>query len=230
MPDTSEPPAGRPLWQEKLRLLRKRWWRKTYAQHGEDAVLAALFEGVERGFYVDVGSFHPRRYSNTRLLYERGWRGINIDISARKVALFDFDRPGDRNIRCAVTDKAGELTAYVFGTGSALDTIDRATASAWAERFDLTFTEVQVPGRTLTDILDECAAPAVDYLNVDVEGAEMAVLAGLDLTRYAPRCLTIEIHGDLDTARRSPAYRLLAERGYELHTWMRPTFFFTFPA
>ena len=32
------------------------------------------------GFYVDVGCFHPKKHSNTYLLYKRGWSGINIDV------------------------------------------------------------------------------------------------------------------------------------------------------
>jgi len=229
VPDPAAPSPGRPIWRDKLRLIRKRWSKRHYSQNGEDIVLAALFEGVPKGFYVDVGSFHPRRYSNTRLLYERGWRGINIDISPRKIALFDFDRPGDRNICCAVSDAPGEVKAYVFGTGSALDTTDRESADAWAERFGMPYVETRVPSRTLTDILDDCGAPAVDYLNIDVEGAESAVLKGLDFSRHRPRCITIEIHGELDAAAGSDAYRILLSEGYRLHAWPRPTFVFTLP-
>ncbi len=64
--------AERPLWKEKLRILRKRWWKKSYSQNGEDTVLLAVFDGRKTGCYVDVGSFHPRQYSNTRALHERG--------------------------------------------------------------------------------------------------------------------------------------------------------------
>ena len=230
MPDNGALPVGRAIWRDKLRLIRKRWWKRYYSQNGEDVVLTAIFDGLAKGCYVDVGSFHPRRYSNTRLLYERGWWGINIDISPRKIALFDFDRPGDCNVCCAVSDTAGELRAYVFGSGSALDTTDRETADAWAEQFGIPYAETCVPSRTLTSILDGSGAPRVDYLNIDVEGAEIAVLNGLDFSRYRPNCITIEIHGDLEDAIASEAYGCLVAQGYEFSAWLRPTFFFTLSA
>ena len=53
----------------------------SYAQHGEDIVLWRAFRNQKTGTYVDVGAFDPTYDSVTRLFYERGWRGINIDPS-----------------------------------------------------------------------------------------------------------------------------------------------------
>ncbi|MBL4691916.1 MAG: FkbM family methyltransferase [Magnetovibrio sp.] len=219
----------RSIWKEKLRLVRKRWWTKSYSQHGEDLVLLAIFDGYKTGRYVDVGSFHPRRYSNTRVLFEAGWQGINIDISKRKLALFDFDRPQDQNVYCAVSDKPGELKAYVFGTGSALDTTDKDMADNWAKKFGMSYEEVQVPSRTLTSILNDCKLEQFDYLNIDVEGAEISVLNGLDFSKYKPRCISIEIHGSIEDVPTTETYKILKNQGYELHAWLRPTFIFVLP-
>src|SRR5215510_10661697 len=62
--------------------------RTSFSQQGEDLILARLFEGQRRGFYVDVGAHHPRRFSNTFLLYRRGWRGLNIDAAPGSMRLF----------------------------------------------------------------------------------------------------------------------------------------------
>src|SRR5690348_6482057 len=51
---------------------------RSYSQEGEDLILARLLENTPSGLYVDIGAHHPFRFSNTRLLYERGWHGINI--------------------------------------------------------------------------------------------------------------------------------------------------------
>ena len=51
----------------------------SFSHCGEDRVLAYLFKKFPVGFFVDVGAFHPQTSSNTLLLYQRGWRGINID-------------------------------------------------------------------------------------------------------------------------------------------------------
>jgi hypothetical protein len=67
-----------------------------YSQAGEDAILSNIFNYVlptDRGFYVDVGAYHPFKHSNTYLLYRAGWRGINIDPRPGSKALFDKHRP-----------------------------------------------------------------------------------------------------------------------------------------
>jgi hypothetical protein len=51
----------------------------SYAQNREDILLRAFFDPKEVGFYVDVGAYDPDDDSVTRLFYDRGWRGINIE-------------------------------------------------------------------------------------------------------------------------------------------------------
>ena len=66
-----------------LRILFKtyisRVFRIHYSQFGEDVILRTFIKNKKTGFYVDVGCWHPKRFSNTYWLYKRGWRGINID-------------------------------------------------------------------------------------------------------------------------------------------------------
>src|SRR5688500_1685041 len=67
----------------------------SYALEGEDMVLRRLFEGKTRGFYVDVGAHHPRRFSNTYYFYRRARRGINIDAAPGSMEAFNRDRSRD---------------------------------------------------------------------------------------------------------------------------------------
>ena len=69
--------------------------RVSYAQNGEDIVLARGLR-ADAGFYVDIGAFDPHVDSVTKLFYERGWRGINVDPVPEVIALFERDRPRDR--------------------------------------------------------------------------------------------------------------------------------------
>lgn len=50
--------------------------------------------------------------------------------------------------------------------------------------------EVEV--RTLTNILNELQPPAIDFLKIDVEGAELQVLNGLDFNNYRPKVVLLE--------------------------------------
>ncbi len=75
---------------------------------------------------------------------------------------------------------------------------------------------IEVPVRTLDDILTEANAPApIDMISIDVESHEIEVLNGLTLPRWRPRLILIE-----DLAFDLRIHRLLQSRGYK---WVRRT-------
>ncbi len=212
-----------------FRLYKYRHWRRSYAQHGEDMVIQTLFEHHDPGFYVDVGCFHPKKYSNTYGLYRMGWHGINIDTSPRKLALFGHLRPRDENLLAAVSDREGEVVLYSFGQESALDTVDAETARRWRERFGRQWTTRRIPARPLQGLLEESASfgGVIDLLSVDVEGHELAVLRGLDFARNPPELIVIEVHaGNLEGILASPVTAYLRERGYRMVSWTLLSVFF----
>ena len=55
--------------------------KKTYSMYGEDLIVQKFFKNKQKGYYVDVGCYHPIDGNNTYLLYKKGWNGINIDIN-----------------------------------------------------------------------------------------------------------------------------------------------------
>ncbi len=209
-----------------FRLYTRRWSKNHFGQYGEDLFVNQFFKDRDTGIYVDVGCFHPRRYSNTHLLYHRGWHGVNIDMSQNKLKLFDIDRPKDINICAAVTQEPGDITAYSFGYQSAIDTTNKEMAEQWSKTFKKSYKKIKVPARRLSDILEETNIGKVDYINIDVEGAEMGVLNSLDFKKTAPELMSIEIHGRLDDVMSSPVTRFLNEQNYELVCWTPPTVFF----
>ena len=85
------------LIQEWQPLNRDEWRfvRPHFSQYGEDLLVDVMLSHVERGCYVDVGAFHPIHFSNTHLLYRRGWRGVNIDLDEEKAAVSN-GRDGQR--------------------------------------------------------------------------------------------------------------------------------------
>src|SRR5258706_13433154 len=84
----------------------------TFAQEGEDQLLQRFFYGRERGFYVDIGAHHPRRFSNTCVFYDKGWRGINIEPNPEAIQSFICERPGDINLCCGISDHKGEMKYF----------------------------------------------------------------------------------------------------------------------
>src|SRR6266487_4104160 len=94
-------------------------WRRlrfSYAQYGEDIVVEALVPEL-RGFYVDVGAFHPVQFSNTYLFYRKGWRGLNVEANPDALPEFHRKRPGDRTIQAVLSNVEEEREFHVFETG-----------------------------------------------------------------------------------------------------------------
>ena len=57
----------------------------SYAQFLEDIQLYRALKEIKNGFYIDVGANHPLDHSVTKLFYEKGWSGINIEPSPELV-------------------------------------------------------------------------------------------------------------------------------------------------
>ena len=58
-----------------------------YAQNNEDDILAKFFENTPNGSFLEIGAFHPKNLSNTRLLVEKGWGGVMVDMSQYSLVL-----------------------------------------------------------------------------------------------------------------------------------------------
>lgn len=84
----------------------------SYSQEGEDLILNRYFDGKLNGFYCDIGSFHPKQYSNTYLFYLNGWTGINVDPRPGSKELFDSLRPKDINLEFAVSNELETEVSY----------------------------------------------------------------------------------------------------------------------
>ncbi|MDB5237303.1 MAG: methyltransferase FkbM family [Parcubacteria group bacterium] len=199
-----------------------------YSQSGEDIVSARLLPG-KSGFYVDVGANHPQRYSNTYLLYRRGWQGVNIDPNERAMRSFRNIRPRDTSVVVGIANEESSLPYYSF-SDPAFNTFSEAAAIDARKRSWLTeLPQSSVPVRPLKDVLDDTvpAGTRIDFLNVDTEGLDLAVLQSNDWERYAARVVAVEDHA-FDAARpeQSETYRFLLGRGYSLYGYTGLTLIF----
>ena len=166
--------------------------KESYSMDKEDLVIEGYFKNKNKGFYVDVGCYHPLQRNNTMLLYQKGWRGINIDISDFSIKLFKFLRPDDFNLNVAVSNKEGEIDMFFQKKLSQLSTIKENSAK---KAFQGNILNQKILSRKLTSILDEgkYKDQKIDFLNVDAEGADFEVLQSLDFNKYSPELICIEV-------------------------------------
>lgn len=216
-----------PLWLENSKvfriifLIRKLFIIKTkfnhYSQFAEDVSIKRLFGKGYKGFFVDVGCFHPKKYSNTWQLYKKGWRGINIDIDPIKIDGFNIVRRHDTNVACAVSNLEGEVTYYSNGFYSLTITLDEKFAK---RRHG--YVKKTTPCKKLSSIIDETKYKnrEIDLLSVDTEAHDLEVLTSLDFDRYNPKLIAVETHYALfSKIGESPLYQFLASKGYVLVGW-----------
>ena len=162
----------------------------SYAQNYEDIMLWRTLRDVDHGFYIDIGANDPVADSVTKLFYDRGWSGINVEPLAEHYNDLCRERPRDTNVQCAVGAEAGTLSLWVP------EIRGWATASGEAqqlhEQSGVRGTLFEVPQRTLADICNAYAPTDIHFLKIDVEGLEKAVLQGNDWQRFRPWLVVVE--------------------------------------
>jgi FkbM family methyltransferase len=186
---------------------------QTYAQYNEDVILLALLDGVKDGFYVDVGANYPTIDSVTKLFYERGWSGINIEPIGSLFNDLKKERPRDVNLQIGAGEKNGEATLREYVGIPGHSTFDDEQKEHEGQK---EFKEYTVPIRSLQDIFDEYKPAKIDFLKVDVEGYEYQVIKGNNWSRYRPEVICIEanhIKHDWRPILEKNGYRLFIKDG-----------------
>lgn len=162
----------------------------SYAQNFEDVRLARVFRDVRHGFYVDIGAMLPIEDSVTKYFYDLGWDGVNVEPVESYWRELAADRPRDTNLRIAITDGGGEAVLHhVPGTGLSSLQVDALQAAA---NLGVQPEDLRVPTMTLASLCEQYAARPIDFLKVDVEGAEAAVLRSGDWQRFRPTIVIVE--------------------------------------
>lgn len=189
----------------------------SYAQAGEDLVLDFLTGYRPVGFYVDVGCNRPRQGSNSYRFYRKGWNGVVIDAYSDFAGQFASVHPRDVFVNACVSDAVKEVDFHVFA-GDALSSISGKSLYDDPGKYQVRRVE-RVVTRRLDEILEQAKSPpSFDFLSIDVEGHDEAVLRSIDLERFAPRVIVVELNDtNFDPGRiaDSATMKRLGTFGYE---------------
>ena len=169
--------------------------KKSYAMEGEDLEIVKILKNIKDGFYVDAGGYHPLDRNNTYLLYKKNWRGINIDLSEFSIDLFNFIRPEDINVNVAVKNSDDKAIFYYQKKLSQLTTIKKEIAN---QRMQGHIKEMEIKSNKLTTIINNTKYKnrKIDFLNIDLEGADFEALQSLDFNIYRPKLICVEIYDE----------------------------------
>ena len=186
-------------------MLARRW----FAQGGEDKRLYNALKHIKNGTYVDIGAYEPEFNSVTKVFYDDGWQGVNVEPNPRAFAMLQKGRLRDKNIWAAVTWKEGPQTLYLTdGRGwSSL----KEDVAAEARNKGMTPKPIQVPTFALQDIMPDVD---VHFLKIDVEGAEEDVIASGNWKYHRPWVVVAEHHVTHSASHHEEWDKYLRSRGY----------------
>jgi FkbM family methyltransferase len=163
----------------------------SYTQNMEDYHLAIAFEGQAKGFYVDVGAGHPVADNVSLWFYERGWSGIVVEPQTTLARIYPRIRPKDLLYQGILGREGGTATFFQFDRLHGLSTTVATRASS-AKAFGDTYSASTLPMITLATLLENHRVQEIDFLKIDVEGAEADVIAGNDWERFRPKIVVVE--------------------------------------
>jgi FkbM family methyltransferase len=191
-----------------LKILKNSKKRYHYAEYGEDTIIKSLFNHKKKGFYIDVGCYHPIKGSLTYLLHKKGWTGINLDISEDSINLFKIARPKDKNLNIGISNKICEDYYYQISQ------INQANSF----KFNENAKKVMVKISTLDEIIKKFQIKNIDILNIDAEYRDFEVLQGINLHNIRPKLITIEDANSYDISEIiiSDIYNHLIQKDYFL--------------
>ena len=191
-----------------------------YSQHGEDGLIQFLV-GESDGFYIDVGCNHPIEISNTFRFYLQGWRGICIDANKRLIDEFKNTRKNDTTILSVVSEKEEDLEFFEFDCNT-VSTVDKKLAAERSGKWGLKQVR-KVTSATLDSILETVypqGCPKITLISIDIEGYSLQAVKSLNLEKYQPRLVVIEIDDfDFNNCGQNETVAYLKEHNYYLEAF-----------
>lgn len=170
--------------------------RRYFSQKGQDRWVIERAASRQRGgYFVEIGAGDGRTHSNTFALErDYGWTGLLIEPNPGFAQAIRRHRTSTLITAC-VDAEPGEKPFLALGYMGGLigEDTDHAPSRRPAILRRHSSKIRQVPCTPLADLLDEAGAPSViDFLSIDVEGAEYRILKRFPFSRYRFEALTIE--------------------------------------
>jgi FkbM family methyltransferase len=166
-----------------------------YSQFGEDRVIVDLFPPDFRGHAIDIGASDGVVRSNTWAIEQMGWTVACVEANPLYTEMLQLRRKIVRMAAVADYEGWSEFTTFELRPGcwEACSALKPVEAAVEAHKHIISREyKFKVEVITLDRLLEDLAFPALDFLSVDVEGGEMAVLRGFDVARWKPKVIVLE--------------------------------------
>ena len=180
----------------------------------QDLFVRWQLKDKRNGFFVDFGATDGVELSNTFYLEKNlGWSGILAEPARCWHEQLAKNRSSVIDKRCIWKESGDILSFNEALTYPELSTIEDFSQGDNHAQGRTSVTTYDVPTISLNDLLTEHNAPAqMDYLSIDTEGSELAILSNLDYQRFRFNIITVEHN---HTPEQQRIHELLSRHGYQ---------------
>lgn len=184
---------------------------KLYSQFDEELIIRDFFNDRRDGIFIDVGCAYAIDASTTYYLEQHlGWTGIGIDALPEYAEGWAASRPNSLFVDYAVTDHSGDTLTFYRARVPTVSSLRSEMVERWQGPAP---EEIKVTTITLDKLLDDNKIKRIDFMSMDIEGAEPDALKGFDIERFKPELVCIETGTDPAIDRQISAY--FSEHNYE---------------
>jgi len=163
------------------------------SQEKQDEYLETnIFKGYKNGFYMDVGAHDGVSINNT-LYFEKynNWTGINVEPIKSVYDNLVINRPNNININCAVCNNDGDAeficnvgyTEMISGLKDSFDDRHYQRLNYENELMGSKTNLININTKKIESICDEHNIKHINYLSIDVEGAEFEVIKSINFDK-----------------------------------------------
>lgn len=187
----------------------------SYSQLGQDLWVLEVFKNKSNGYFLDIGCGHWKNLSNTLLLEQNGWTGLGIDPYAQGYE----NRPSTTLCKCVLYSEklenidfieAGDFGGILEHSKFPNHLVDKLSSSKVTKHNTC----------VLEEILESYNVPNyIDYLSLDIEGAEVEILSSCPFDKYSFGCITVEHNGNKKN--QHIIQNILTNNGYKLYSTVK---------
>ena len=200
-------------------------YKESFSLDGEDSILNKYLLGFEKGNYIDIGSHKPVSFSNTFLLYLKGWKGICLDPLPSLKRKYKIFRPNDLFINSGILNKMdnNKLNYYFYKNHPDCSTFDNNRVEKLKREFNRLPTSVleisTISPKELIKVSNNFfkGFNEIHLLNIDTEGFEYLICKEFFLEKKFPWIICVEELGyNVENIVLSKVFKLMKENGYIL--------------
>jgi FkbM family methyltransferase len=169
-----------------------------YSQNQEEQIILNYFDNVKVGHVLDIGANDGKTFSNSLALIERGWMATLIEPHPVAFDLLRKRHAGNSFVECykiAIADKTGTMklsmnSPHIAGDTGLLSTLVESETDKW--KGVVSYDTISVPTYTFKDFQNGFKCDKFDFITIDAEGMDYAILSQIDLTAVGCKMVCVE--------------------------------------